>query len=198
MPYYPKSQIQTDLYTKGKQLRVVSSKDEYIGYYWKTSKSEYFSGRNPYDGSPIELEIIPQNSQSTFSTVVYNKGNDIYNTLKEVDVTRTLLLPSYVKPSPTQEDYEIGSFIRYFAKKNNENIYIETSKKIFNEFKKGNENYNLKGYLVFSLPWQLIGEENQVLLTNRNIILLTEQNQKINGLGSYLKNDYLEFYNQKG
>jgi len=49
MPYYPKSQIQTDLYTKGKQLRVVSSRAEYIGYYWKTSKGEYFSGRNPSD-----------------------------------------------------------------------------------------------------------------------------------------------------
>ena len=197
MPYYPKSQIQTDLYTKGGQLRVVSSKDEYTGYYWKTSKGEYFSGKNPYDGSPVDLELIPQIPQSTFNTVVYNKGNNVYNTLKKVDITQTLLIPTYVKPLPTQEDYQIGSFTRYFAKKNNGNIYIETSKKIFSELEKRNTNYNFKAYLIFSLSWKLTGEKNQVLLTNRNIVLITEQNQKINGLGLYLKNDYLEFYNQK-
>lgn len=194
MPYYPKSQIQTDLYTKGKQLRVISSKDEYIGYYWKTSKSEYFSGRNPYDGSPLELEIIPKIPQSTFNTIVYNKGNDVYNSLKEVDVTQILLLPTYVKPIPTKEDYQIGNFIRYFAKKANENIYIETSKKVFGKLKTKSADYNFNAYLIFSLQWQLTGDKDQVSNTNKNIILLTEQNQNINGLGLYLKNNYLEFY----
>ena len=136
MPYYPKSQIQTDLFTKGKQLRIISSRDEYIGYYWKTSKGEYFSGRNPYDGSPIDLEPIPKLPQSTFNTIVYTEGNELYNYLKEVDVTQALLLPTYTKPSPTQKDYQIGNFIRYFAKKNNENIYIEISQSKFEDLRK--------------------------------------------------------------
>lgn len=194
MPYYPKSQIQVDLYTKGKQLRTVSSKKEYIGYYWRTSKGEYFSGRNPYDGSPVSLELIPKTLASTFNTVVYNKGNDVYNTLKKVDITKTLLIPSYVKPSPTLNDYNIGSFTRYFAKKNNENSYIETSKEIFSKLKQKNANYDYNSYLIFSLSWKLTGKQDIVLTTNRNIVLLTEQNQKINGLGIYLKNNYLEFY----
>lgn len=194
MPYYPKSQIQTDLFTKGKQLRVVSSKDEYKGYYWKTSKGEYFSGKNPYDGSPISLELIPSIPDSTFNTIVYNKGNDVYNNLKKVDITQVLLTPSYVKPSPTQKDYSIGNFTRYFAKKTNKNFYIETSKDIFNELKQKNSNYDYNSYLIFSLSWKLTGKKDEVLKTNRNITLLTEQNQKINGLGLYLKNDYLAFY----
>ena len=194
MPYYPKSQIQVDLYTKGKQLRVISSKKEYIGYYWRTSKGEFFSGRNPYDGSPTGLEIIPSIPSSNFNTISYSKGNEVYNTLKKVDITKTLLIPSYVKPTPSLEDYSIGNFIRYFAKKNNENSYIETSKQIFNKLKQKNTDYDYNSYLIFSLSWKLTGEQNIVLEANRNIILTTEQNQRINGLGIYLKNNYLEFY----
>ena len=194
MPYYPKSQIQVNLYTKGKQLRVISSKKEYIGYYWKTSKGEYFSGRNPYDGSPIDLEVIPITPNSNFNTKVYEKGNEIYNTLKEVDTSQILLLPSYVKPSPTEDDYAIGNFTRFFTKKNNENLYVETSKKIFDKIKQRNKSYDYNSYLVFSLPWKLTGDKNQVLLANQNIVLITEQTQNINGLGLYLKNNYLEFY----
>jgi len=194
MPYYPKSQIQTDQYTKGGELRVTATKEGYIGHYWKTSKGEYFSGKNPYDGVTLELELIPFFPESSLNTVVYSKGNIVYNILKEVDVTETLLIPSYVKPSPTKQDYEIGNFTRYFARKNNENLYIETSKNIYSNLKKKNGAYDWKSYLIFTLSWKLTGEELKVSKANQNIILITEQNLKINGLGTYLKNNYLEFY----
>lgn len=194
MPYYPKSQIRTDLYTKGEELRVFATKDNYIGYYWKTSKEEYFSGRNPYDGVPLELELYPDFPESTLNTIVYNKGNEVYNILKDVDITKILFIPFYVKPNPTKKDYEIGNFTRYFAKKNNENLYIETSKDIFEDLRSKNASYDYNSYLIFSLSWKLTGKKSQVLSTNRNITLITEQNLKINGLGIYLKNNYLEFY----
>jgi len=194
MPYYPKSQIQVDLYTKGKQLRVVSSKKEYIGYYWKTSKGGYFSGRNPYDGSPVDLEIIPITPASKFNTKVYEKGNEVYNSIKEVDPSQVLLLPSYVKPLPTKDDYTIGNFTRFFTKRNNENLYIETSKKIFNKIKQKNKSYDYNSYLAFSLSWKLTGDKNKVLSANQNTVLIIEQKQNIKGLGLYLKNNYLEFY----
>ena len=47
MPYYPKSQVKTDLYTKGGQFQIKSTKKEYTGYYWKNSKGEIFTKRNP-------------------------------------------------------------------------------------------------------------------------------------------------------
>tara|TARA_B110000211_G_C14093299_1_gene560832 strand:+ start:17046 stop:17633 length:588 start_codon:yes stop_codon:yes gene_type:complete len=194
MPYYPKSQIQTDLYTKGEELRVYSTKANYIGYYWKTSKGEYFSGKNPYDGTPLELETYPLLSKSTFNTITYNKKDSVYNILKKIDVTQTALVPPYIKPFPTQKDYEIGNFIRYFAKKNNENIYIETSKEIYNELNVKNANYDFKSYFIFSLQWKLTGNKSKVISTNQNIVLLTEGNNNIKGLGTYLKNNYLEFY----
>lgn len=194
MPYYPKSQIKTDLYTKGGQFQLKSTKKEYIGYYWKNSKGEIFTKRNPNVGGSESLEIIPKVSLPSPSTITYSKGNDVYNTLKKVDITKSLLLPSYSKPSPTNQDYELGNFTRYFAKKTNENIYIETSQEIYDKFVQKDERYAYGSYITFSLIWTLTGGANQVADTNKNIVILIEQNNKITGLKEYLKFNYLEFY----
>ena len=194
MPYYPKSQVKTDLYTKGGQFQLKSTKQEYIGYYWKNSRGDIFTKKNPnVEGSEI-LEIIPQIPSPSLNSIIYAKGNDVYNTLKNIDITKTLLLPTYSKPSPTDEDYAIGNFTRYFAKKINENIYIEISKNIYNKFKKKDKKYACESYLVFELVWTITGDVFQVEQTNKNIIRLTEQNNRIIGLEAYLKFNYLEFY----
>ena len=55
--YYPKSQIQTDLYTTGGEYVFLSTKEQYIGFYWKTSSGKFFSGKTPQDPSTQELII---------------------------------------------------------------------------------------------------------------------------------------------
>jgi len=196
MSYYPKSQIKTDLYTKGKEFRVISLQKEYTGYYWKTSKGEYFSGRNPKDGTPLELEVIPTIPASKNNVVTYTLGqdNNLYNFFKGIDVSKTFLLPTYVKPSPSKDDYQIGNFIRYFAKKYTQNIYIETSKEIYDNLDNQNEEYDYPSYLIFTLVWVLTGSSLSVEKANRNIVKSTEQRLNINGLDTYLKFNYLEFY----
>ena len=37
MPYYPKSQIKTDLYTNGDEYISSSTQEVYIGYYYEIS-----------------------------------------------------------------------------------------------------------------------------------------------------------------
>jgi len=194
MTYYPKSQVKTDLYTQGGQLQLKSTKKEYKGYYWKNSRGDFFSKKNPNAGGSEILEIIPKIPLPSPSKVTYVKGNDVYNKLKKVDITQSSILPFYQKPSPTDKDYELGNFTRYFAKKTNENIYIEISKDLYNKFKSKNNKYTYKSYLVFPLTWTLIGNSTQVAQTNQNILTLTEQNYKIIGLKAYLKFNYLEFY----
>lgn len=194
MTYYPKSQISTNLYTPGEQLRIKSTKKEYTGYYWKTSKGEFFTGKTPNDINPQPLEIIPTTPVLSYNTVVITKDNKTYNELKEVDITKVLLLPPYSKSSPTVQDYVNGSFIRFFAKKINENLYIEISQKIFNKLSKKDESYDYKSYIIFPLTWILTGNSSQVSQINYNSVLLTEQRLKINSLGKYLNNNYLEFY----
>jgi len=194
MSYYPKSQVKTDLYTKGGQFQLKSTKQEYIGYYWKNSKGEIYTKKNPNVGGSESLEIIPQVSLPTSNAVTYVEGNTIYNLIKRKDTTKLLLIPTYSKPSPTDQDYTIGNFIRYFSKKINENVYIEISKDTYNKFNQKNQKYDYKSYLVFQLTWTISGESIKVNNTNKNIVSLTEYNYKIQGLGAYLKFNYLEFY----
>ena len=193
MVYYPKSQIKTDLYTQGGEFQLKTTKREYTGYYWKNSSGEFYTEKNPSMNGE-KLERIPVVSFTSTNKIVYAEGNKIYNTLKQVDISKSFLVPSYVKPSPTDKDYNIGNFVRYFAKKSNENYYIETSKDIFNKLKNKNKSYDYSSYLIFTLTWTLIGDPTKVKTINYNIVTLTEQNYNITGLGKYLKFNYLEFH----
>lgn len=192
--YYPKSQVKINLFTKGNQLREISSQKEYIGYYWKTSKGEYFTGRNPSDGTPVSLELIPERGKDSFNTITLSEGNNLYNNLKGINISQTLIIPSYQKPSPTQQDYEIGNFKRYFIKKTNENIYTEISKDIFDKLRNNDPNYASFLYKIFNLTWTIKGDKDLVSQTNEKIVSTTERNLRIVGLKSYLNNNYLEFY----
>ncbi len=195
MLYYPKSQVQDNLYTKGGELQFVSSGKEYIGYYWKTSKNQYFTGRNPSSEGTLELELIPVIPVSTISTITINKGNEIYNAAKNIDINKVLILPSYQKPFPTKEDYEIGNFVRYFAKKYNQNLYIEINKDTYTKLKNKNKSYDYNSYLIFTLTWQISGDKEKITNTNKKVIATLEKGYRIKGLSSYLNFNYLEFYN---
>jgi hypothetical protein len=192
--YYPKSQIKINLFTKGNQLREISSQKEYIGYYWKTSKGEYFTGRNPNDGVSVSLELIPERGKESFSAITLSEGNDVYNNFKGINISQTLIIPSYQKSSPTQQDYEIGNFKRYFVKKINENIYTEISKDTFNKLRNNDPNYASFLYKIFNIVWTIKGDKDLVSQTNEKIVFTTERNLRIVGLKSYLNNNYLEFY----
>ena len=61
MPYYPLSQITSNLYTNGLEYAVdlKNPSNSYSGYYWKTSDGKYFTGKTPQDTPCIELFVIP-------------------------------------------------------------------------------------------------------------------------------------------
>lgn len=194
MTYYPKSQVKTNLYTKGGEFQLKSTKQKYSGYYWKNSKGEIFTKKTPNVGGSELLELIPKISTPSINTVTYVEGNNVYNSLKKINIADSLLLPSYQKPSPTSKDYDLGNFNRFFAKKTNENLYIEVSKNVYSKLNQKNKAYDYKSYLIFKLLWTLTGNSTQVAETNKNIITLTEQTYGIVGLKNYLKFNYLEFY----
>jgi len=194
MTYYPKSQVKTNLYTKGGEFQLKSTKQKYSGYYWKNSKGEIFTKKSPNVGGSELLELIPKTSTPSINTITYVEGNNVYNSLKKVNIADSLLLPSYQKPSPTSKDYDLGNFNRFFAKKTNENLYIEISKNIYNKLKQKDKAYDYKSYLIFQLLWTLTGNSTQIAEINKNIIILTEQTYGIVGLKTYLKFNYLEFY----
>ena len=172
MAYYPQSQIKTNLYTNGNEYIVSATGASYTGYYWKTSKGEYFSGKTPQDLPSQKLNPIPASSQNVSTTII--------------------LQNSY--PQPTQNDYNVGEFVRYFCKKANELKYLEISKDNYFDLVNRNPQYDYALYLPFYIHWQLTGNKEQVYNTNKNMVQLTMQRQNLYQFDKFLKEDYLKFY----
>ena len=101
MPYFPLSQIKTNLYTNGGEFALTTTKQEYVGYYWTTSSGKTYTGKTPNDINIVELislskTSLPINAQSSDSVIFYNldQPNLVYNNIKNID-TKTLLILQY-------------------------------------------------------------------------------------------------------
>ena len=198
--YYPKSQIKTNLYTNGNELRFVSNKEVYSGYYWTTSDGKYYSGKTPQDTPTQELTIIqkgnvfvPQSNVSEIDTTSPNISLVYYNQLNPI-ISPSLFLPTYYQPQPTQQDYQIGEFRRYFVKKVNEIFYIEVSKDTFENIVNRNPQWLYQYYTAFNIPWAISGDKLTVAKTNKDIVGLTIQRFNLPKFNLYLRDDYTKFY----
>jgi hypothetical protein len=180
MPYIPKNKIQTDLYTSNRgapELQFITVKDgnPYTGYYYKLYNGKYFSGKNPND--PLTQEIIVVSPNGLPLKRDKNTNKIMYNPLL-----------------PTEQDYQVGEFTRYFNIKRNQAIFIEISKNTYTKFQQQDPQTPWRLYRVFSLSWQLTGDINQVAQTNKNITELTEVKEKVLGLSLYLKENWIQYY----
>jgi len=191
MIYYPKSKYTPNLYSAG-DLAYKDNKTPYTGYYFKAIDGKTFTGRYPGDGDNIELTSLANNLFNQADSFEENNPEDprfypensAYSTLKKVTFNRGIYsTPEEYFPQLTPQDYELGEFQRYFAKKSNENIFYETRASIQNVY-----------YISFSLPWKLTGTKEAVYNTNKSIVELKEQEFNAFGLGIFLKGNYLQFY----
>ena len=218
--YYPLSQITPNLHTNGNEYVIISTQEDYIGYYWKNSKGQLFTGKTPQDtpteelmipeystqASQIEVDII---SNPNYVTILSNAdvdpyiinpdaypilGNGTYLFLKNIDVNSVTLLPSYTATLPTQQDYQNTEFRRYFCKKANEIIYLEISKETYDKLVAQDPQILFQLYIPFNLPWQLTGDREQVYKTNKNITELASVRQNLPMLAEYLKMDFSKYY----
>jgi|TARA_R110002012_G_scaffold269872_1_gene454053 hypothetical protein len=213
--YIPKNRIQTNLYTQGEEYKKISTGEPYTGYYWTMYNGTIFTGVTPNDKPtdqliPIENEeevvkleeegkSYQQYANNYDSEVVpgqYQNMNDIdtYNQINKVDISTTKLVPQQYYPTPTSEEYKLGSFTRYFACKINEIEYVELDKLTFTKMKLRNKQYLYELYKLFVVEWTLIGQENEVFNANQNVVILTEESIGKAGLRNFLRNDYLKFY----
>ena len=187
--YYPKSHITPNLYSNGEYSVVGSNNTPYTGYYFSTIDGKYFTGGYPEDGANLELINILGNSvEGVIDEVSVDlrfgtKDNYLYSTANNIspNTTNSSITPFY--PSPSKQDYQLGEFTRYFAKKINQNVYIETNSLVPSEL-----------YISFQLPWLIRGDKDEVARVNQNIVRLREQELSISGFGDYLKHNYLKYY----
>jgi len=214
--YIPKNRIITDQYTTGNEFVFLADKTEYIGFYYSLYTGEFFTGKTP--NNPPNDQIIKSSTVTdgiwertskdqefqqfvdnydgfTFNDQQQNMENiATYHKLRGEDFSTTKLLPQQYYPNPNIEDYDLGTFTRYFCVKANQPIYLELNKETFNFLKNHDPNYLWEFYQPFEIQWALRGEEKSVYNTNRNIVLLFEKRNKLIGLQNFLKENYLKFY----
>ena len=207
MPYYPKSQVTTNLYTNGGEFTTQQNNPlaVYIGYYWRNSKGQFFTGKTPQD-APTQLLFKFTNVDQEVTTVAPKLDINIitsadfqpeissYIKLKSIDTSQTTYLPIYSPTLPTQQDYTNGEMRRYFCKKTNEIIYLEVSKDTYDKLVKRDPQILYQLYRPFNLPWQLTGDKEQVFKTNKNITELISVQGKFSMLAEYLKMDFTKYY----
>lgn len=204
MVYIPKNRIQSNLYTAGGEYLLEKDNSEYIGYYYKLYNGKVYTGKNPDDKPNFSLipftpiltreifgELFPQN-------YIYISKGDIdvvnYLNIKNISPDSTLNSPQLYLTIPTEQDYKLGEFQRYFCKKNNEFSYLEISKSDYDKLVKKDPTIDFTSWFPFNIPWSLTGDKDKVGQTNKNIVLLQINKDKLYGFDKYLKGDYLKYY----
>ena len=75
-----------------------------------------------------------------------------YLNIKNIDpTTQTKNLPTSYYPTPTEDDYNLGTFIRYFCVKANEDIFIEISKDTYDALNSQKGDWLWELYIPFQL-----------------------------------------------
>jgi hypothetical protein len=199
MPYIPKNRIQQNLYTAGGEFYIPEVDSNYIGFYYKLYDGKLYTGKNPDDKPNYNLIPIQEDSNLnslTPTSISFSPDFETYKygKLKKIDLNAKITPPQLFYTLPIGQDYQLGEFRRLFCKKRNEFIYMEISKTDYNKLVKKDPTINFKMWLPFNIPWTLTGTEQNVFNTNRNIVMLKEKNEKLFGLGRYLREDYLRYY----
>jgi len=205
--YYPKSQIVINLYTNGQEYVLKSTNANYIGNYWKTSDGKFFTGKTPDDINIQELisfsATLPTNNLDTLNTstqtpeaselfidspiaLEYSKINSEFSTSK--------FLPLSFNPQPTQDDYNLGEFTRYFCKKTNEIIYTEINKDTYDKLLGQEPTYLWQLYTPFKYQWVISGDKETVYKTNEQITRYMITKFKFPVFNKFLREDYLKFW----
>jgi len=200
MAYYPLSQITTNLYTNGGEFVYLNTLVPYIGSYWKNSRGKFYTGETPQDLPTQEIVVYEDPINDTFNnndnSSPVNKVDYLstYDKLKKINSFKVIYLPTYSPTIPTQQDYQVGEFRRYFCKKTNEIIYLEINKETYDKLVDKDPTILYQLYQPFNLPWQITGNREQVFKTNKNITVLVSTKLNLPMLKEYLKNDFTKYY----
>ena len=202
--YYPPNQIKPNLFANSDEFVFSSNTLPFSGSYHQLSNGRYYTGALHSNDS---LEIIPitsltqpnsisNNPRVNVTLVVIDDTNAVNNTYSRLTNQDTLVkeAPTNLQNLPTEQNYQIGEFTRYFAKKINQDIYIEFTQDLYDRLISQDPSIYYEQYTTFQLPWRLIGDKDKVFSTNRNIVDLNIQKLNLFKFGEYLKFNYLKYY----
>jgi len=204
--YYPPNQIKPNLFANAGEFTFASNNAPFSGSYHQLSNGKYYSealhsnksqeiikgstiGGNQ-DDAIINSGVLPQ----VVTINSFNRNNSIYSGVTKAQTRVVKELPINVLNLPTAEDYKIGEFTRYFAKKINEDSYIEFTKEVYDKLVGKDPSVYYEQYIAFKLSWRLVGDKDKVYSTNRNITDLNIKQLNLFRFGDYLKHNYLKYY----
>jgi hypothetical protein len=203
--YYPKSQIQTNLYTKGKEYYVKSTNEDYKGYYYRVSNDTYFTGKTPQEPNsgltlikyttPPSLQEIENPTNSANKNVYSVIEDESYNKSKNLTPSQKLYsLPIAFYPKPIELDYELGEFERYFLAKTNEIKFLEVD--AFTHAQYLNKDRSVAYQLFFPLKasWVLTGVREEVYQVNYRTIEQIQNNNQLRGFIEYFRGRFDKYY----
>ena len=199
--YYPKNQIETNLYSNG-DLVIESTKRPYYGFYFSTYDKKYFSGKEPNDGPNLPLTFPSTPPSSGANSLYYDTStqnpiaedyrftidNRTYSIITNQPKVIDIYTPVSYYPILTDTQKANGEFIRYIIKKSNENIYCEVNQ---NNFQRAMSD---RKYQTITLNWIIKGPINTVIKQNLKQVKTIEIKGKVQGLGKFLNYNFLEFY----
>lgn len=179
MPYYPKSQILTNLYTNGDEYVLSTNQEEYVGDYYELSNGKKYTGKNPTQKPNILLEPIPEG----FLDQSGEESNLPSQVLTEVSSYQTespvnTFLPQFNTPLPTKSDYVSGNFTRYFCKKTTELRYLEITQETYTKLIGKSNDILWSLYEPFKIPWKIT--ENESFNYQSNLVNTQEVVRKLN------------------
>ena len=218
--YIPKNRIKPNLYTPGNEFLIKSSGESYRGYYHSLYTGKFYTGKTQNASNIREIiryEVpelegtpnLPQNLENTNVIALFlNDPDPLVNEDKwnQKDIVTFLELngkstidddpkntPYQSYPKPTEDDYKLGTFTRYFAVKVNENTFLELNEEVYKKLTKQDTNWTWELWNCFKIQWTLIGGIKEIGSANRNQVLITEQRLKRKGLQAFLRGDYVKF-----
>ena len=204
--YYPKSQIITNLYTPGGQLIVSGSAIPYSGSYYTTADGSYYSNKSPQDNPTFRL--VPINNNENVTSSLLDPGSEFqasnepnsYYLIKGIyssapgQASIAPSPPKQSKPQPTEYDYSLGQFKRYFAYSYNSKSTIEISGSDFIKLQASDPKIQYELYDPIQLNWVIKGKREDVYKTNANLVRLKESQENIPNFSLYFKNRYTEYF----
>ena len=216
--YIPKNRIKENLYTPGNEYWIKTTGENYIGFYHSLFNGKFFTGKTlnatnireltsepvkvvdesvPYEDSTNRIALFLDDPDPVVNTDEWNQRDiQLYMSLNGKDGRDDdpREMPQTYYPQPTEDDYKLGVFTRYFAVKINELQYVEVSPKTYKLLKSESSKIVWELYNCFKIQWTISGVEIDVFDTNRDQVLITGKNIKRQGLPEFLKNNYLKFY----
>lgn len=203
--YIPKSQIKSNLYTEGTEFIRVDNNLPYNGYYYKTSKGKFYTGKTPEEG--LNVELIPNISsqqEPNFQSGEININNSsylnfieeesIYVSIKNINPNQIKKIPQSIFPTPKPQDYINESFVRYFAKKRNAVKYLEIDKETYDKLFSQDPTYLFELYKPLKLNWQISGDKAQSYQTNETQTALLARRERLEGFIEYFKGNFNQLY----